>query len=162
MERPGLSQSFCKEKIKHPDELGDSPGPDREAAVLRRNIIRYSSPGNGRHVSARTRTRTRTRTRAFVPAHVCFLTFSLLKGYTPMVGKQYRNAESIKKIIVWRILSSTVVRTLWFQCRGHGCDLWLRSYESAGHTAQPKKKSFHSIQIRSDQSLSRVPLFETP
>ena len=136
MERPGLSQSFCKEKIKNPDELGDSPGPDWEAAVLRRNIIRYSSPGNGSHVSVRTR----TRARAFVPAHVCFLTFSLLKGYTPMVGKQYRNAESVKKIKVWRILSSTVVRTLCFQCRGHGFDLWLRSYESTGHTAQPKKK----------------------
>lgn len=77
MERPGLSQSFCKEKIKNPDELGDSPGPDQEAAVVRKNIIRYSAHGNGSHVSVR------TRTRAFVPAHVCCATFSLLKGYTP-------------------------------------------------------------------------------
>ena len=95
--------------------------------------LRVSSHGNGSHVSVR------MRTRAFVPAHVCFATFSLLKGYTPTVGRQYRNAESVKKITVWRICS-TVVRTLCFQRRGHGFDLWLRSYESTGHTAQPKKK----------------------
>ena len=129
-------QSFGKEKIKNPDELGDSPGPDQEAAVLRKNIIGRSSHVHGSHVSAR------TRTCACKPAHACFVTFSLLKGHTPMVGKQYRNAESVKKIKVLGILSSTVVRTVCFQCRRHGFDLWLRSYESTGHTAQPKKKKF--------------------
>ena len=136
VERPGLSQSFGREKMKNPDELGDSPGPDQEAAVLRKNIIGCSSHGHGSHVSAR------TRTCACKPAHACFLTFALLKGHTPMVGKQDRNAESVKKIKVWGILSSTVVRTVCFQSRRHGFDLWLRSYESTGHTAQPKKKKF--------------------
>lgn len=77
-----------------------------------------------------------TRTQRLVPAHVCCATFSLLKGYTPNGREQCRNAERVKKITVWRICS-TVVRTLCFQRRGHGFDLWLRSYESTGHTAQP-------------------------